>query len=94
MKLIIGLFFAVLGWLGAFALPVQAQTKVKMTIPVVAHSMTPVYVAQSKGFFSAEKLDLDITSTGGGGPDSAAFCDKESAGIFSRRYKWVKPNWR
>jgi len=72
MKLIIGLFFAVLGWLGAFALPVQAQTKVKMTIPVVAHSMTPVYVAQSKGFFSAEKLDLDITSTGGGGPDIRA----------------------
>lgn len=34
--------------------------------------MTPVYVAQSKGFFSAEKLDLDITSTGGGGPDIRA----------------------
>ena len=72
MKLIIGLFFALLGWLGASALPVQGQTKVKMTIPVVAHSMTPVYVAQSKGFFSAEKLDLDITSTGGGGPDIRA----------------------
>jgi len=72
MKIIIGMFFAVLGWLGAFALPVQAQRKVKMTIPVVAHSMTPVYVAQSKGFFSSEKLDLDITSTGGGGPDIRA----------------------
>ena len=23
-----------------------------MTIPVVAHSMTPVYIAQSKGFFA------------------------------------------
>ena len=43
-----------------------------MTIPVVAHSMTPVYVAQSKGFFADEKLDLDITSTGGGGPDIRA----------------------
>ena len=43
-----------------------------MTIPVVAHSMTPVYVAQSKGFFTDEKLDLDITSTGGGGPDIRA----------------------
>ena len=72
MKNIIGMFFAVLGWLGAFALPVQAQRKVKMTIPVVAHSMTPVYIAQSKGFFSSEKLDLDITSTGGGGPDIRA----------------------
>ncbi len=60
-----------LGW---FARPgaAQAPRKVKMTIPVVAHSMTPVYVAQSKGFFAEEKLDLDITSTGGGGPDIRA----------------------
>ena len=43
-----------------------------MTIPVVAHSMTPVYIAQSRGFFADEKLDLDITSTGGGGPDIRA----------------------
>jgi len=50
----------------------QAPRKVKMTIPVVAHSMTPVYIAQSKGFFADEKLDLDITSTGGGGPDIRA----------------------
>ena len=46
--------------------------KVKMTIPVVAHSMTPVYVAQTRGFFADEKLDLNITSTGGGGPDIRA----------------------
>ncbi len=60
-----------LGW---FARPgdAQAPRKVKMTIPVVAHSMTPVYVAQSKGFFAEEKLELDITSTGGGGPDIRA----------------------
>ena len=50
----------------------QAPRKVKMTIPVVAHSMTPVYVAQSRGFFTDEKLDMDITSTGGGGPDIRA----------------------
>ena len=43
-----------------------------MTIPVVAHSMTPVYVAQTHGFFSDEKLEIDITSTGGGGPDIRA----------------------
>jgi NitT/TauT family transport system substrate-binding protein len=43
-----------------------------MTIPVVAHSMTPVYIAQSKGFFAEEKLEPDITSTGGGGPDIRA----------------------
>lgn len=37
----------------------QAPRKVKMTIPVVAHTMTPVYIAQSKGFFAEEKLELD-----------------------------------
>src|SRR5690349_10786024 len=60
--------------LGGFSLPANAQAprKVKMTIPVVAHSMTPVYVAQSKGFFADEKLDVDVTSTGGGGPDIRA----------------------
>ena len=64
---------AALGYLGT-SLSVKAQTprKVKMTIPVVAHSMTPVYIAQSKGFFAEEKLEPDITSTGGGGPDIRA----------------------
>jgi NitT/TauT family transport system substrate-binding protein len=50
----------------------QSTRKVKMTIPVVAHSMTPIYIAQSKGFFADEKLEVDITSTGGGGPDIRA----------------------
>ena len=59
------------GWLACPA-AAQAPRKVKMTIPVVAHSMTPVYIAQSKGFFADEKLELDITSTGGGGPDIRA----------------------
>ena len=62
-----------LGWLGIrFSANAQTPTKVKMTIPVVAHSMTPVYIAQSKGFFAEEKLEPDITSTGGGGPDIRA----------------------
>ena len=60
-----------LGWFSALTMA-QAPRKVKMTIPVVAHSMTPVYIAQSKNFFADEKLDLDITSTGGGGPDIRA----------------------
>jgi NitT/TauT family transport system substrate-binding protein len=69
-----GLFFVAVVFLGGSALPANAQTprKVKMTIPVVAHSMTPVYLAQSKGFFAEEKLEPDITSTGGGGPDIRA----------------------
>ena len=69
-----GLFFVAVVFLGGSALPANAQAprKVKMTIPVVAHSMTPVYLAQSKGFFAEEKLEPDITSTGGGGPDIRA----------------------
>jgi NitT/TauT family transport system substrate-binding protein len=74
MKSLTAIFFAALWCFGWSTLPVGAQAprKVKMTIPVVAHSMTPVYIAQSKGFFADEKLDLDITSTGGGGPDIRA----------------------
>jgi len=74
MKRLPAIFLTAFFCLGGFSLlaHAQAQRKVKMTIPVVAHSMTPVYVAQSKGFFSDEKLDLDITSTGGGGPDIRA----------------------
>src|SRR5499425_2324655 len=74
MKRLPAFFLTAFFCLGGFSLlaHAQAQRKVKMTIPVVAHSMSPVYVAQSKGFFSDEKLDLDITSTGGGGPDIRA----------------------
>jgi NitT/TauT family transport system substrate-binding protein len=50
----------------------QAPKKVKITIPVIAHSMTPVFLAQNKGFFSDEKLEVDVTSTNGGGPDIRA----------------------
>lgn len=50
----------------------QVPKKVKMTIPVVAHSMTPIFLAQNKGFFSDEKLEVDVTSTNGGGPDIRA----------------------
>ena len=60
--------------LGALLAEAQAQAmrKVKMTVPVVGHSMTPVYVAQSRGFFVDEKLDVEVTSTGGSGPDIRA----------------------
>jgi NitT/TauT family transport system substrate-binding protein len=52
--------------------PAQAPRKVRLTIPVVALSMTPVYLAQVKGFFADEGLQVDVTSTGGGGPDIRA----------------------
>jgi ABC-type nitrate/sulfonate/bicarbonate transport system substrate-binding protein len=69
MKKLMRIFLSALTFLGWFSASARAQAprKVKMTIPVVAHSMTPVYVAQSKGFFAEEKLEVDITSTGGGG---------------------------
>ena len=70
VRIVLGGVFC-LGWFSIKA-EAQAPRKVKMTIPVVAHSMTPVYIAQSKGFFAEEKLELDITSTGGGGPDIRA----------------------
>jgi NitT/TauT family transport system substrate-binding protein len=74
MKRLVTLFISGILSLGALSSAVEAQAprKVKITTPVVAHSMTPVYVAQSKGFFAGEKLEVDITSTGGGGPDIRA----------------------
>src|SRR5262245_31829958 len=69
-RIFLGALFC-FGW-SALSAHDQAPRKVKMTIPVVAHSMTPVYVAQSRGFFTDEKLEMDITSTGGGGPDIRA----------------------
>ena len=54
MKRFAVIFLAVFGFVPWLSLPASAQAprKVKMTIPVVAHSMTPVYVAQTRGFFS------------------------------------------
>jgi NitT/TauT family transport system substrate-binding protein len=74
MKRYMTIFLAAVFLLGWFSHLTEAQAprKVKMTIPVVAHSMTPVYIAQSKNFFADEKLEIDITSTGGGGPDIRA----------------------
>src|SRR5919197_3408195 len=74
MKRLIPLVFATVVCVGGFSQPVDAQAprKVKMTIPVIAHSMTPVFLAQNKGFFTEEKLEVDITSTSGGGPDIRA----------------------
>jgi ABC-type nitrate/sulfonate/bicarbonate transport system substrate-binding protein len=50
----------------------QALKKVKMTIPVIAHSMLPVFLAQNKNYFGDEKLEVEVNSTNGGGPDIRA----------------------
>ena len=66
---VLGAFFLVAFACGAEA---QAPRKVRLTIPVVALSMTPVYLAQAKGFFAEEGLEVAITQTSGGGPDIRA----------------------
>jgi ABC-type nitrate/sulfonate/bicarbonate transport system substrate-binding protein len=50
----------------------QAVKKVKLTIPVIAHSMLPVFLAQNRNYFADEKLDVEVNSTNGGGPDIRA----------------------
>jgi NitT/TauT family transport system substrate-binding protein len=74
MQRLMTIFLAMFFYLGGFSQSADAQAlrKVKMTIPVIAHSMTPVFVAQNKGFLAEEKLELDVTSTNGGGPDIRA----------------------
>ncbi len=73
-KMILLVVPALCFWL-ALAFPAaeaQSPRKVKLTMPVVAHSMTPVYLAQAKGYFAEEGLDVEVTTTGGGGPDIRA----------------------
>jgi NitT/TauT family transport system substrate-binding protein len=50
----------------------QAPKKVKLTMPVVALSMTPVYLAKANGYFAEEELDVEMIITSGGGPDIKA----------------------
>src|SRR5215471_20557693 len=50
----------------------QAPRKVKMTLPVVALTTAPVYLAEAKGYFAQEGLNVELTVTGGGGPDIKA----------------------
>jgi NitT/TauT family transport system substrate-binding protein len=56
----------------AAAAHAQAPRKVKMTLPVVALTTAPVYLAEAKGYFAQEGLSVDLTVTGGGGPDIKA----------------------
>ena len=50
----------------------QSLKKIKMTIPVIAHSMLPVFLAQNRNYFADEKLEIEVNSTNGGGPDIRA----------------------
>jgi NitT/TauT family transport system substrate-binding protein len=74
MKRLIAMVFVTLIGLCGETQQASGQTpkKVKMTIPVIAHSMLPVFLAQNRGYFADEKIELDVTSTNGGGPDIRA----------------------
>jgi NitT/TauT family transport system substrate-binding protein len=74
MQRFICIIYGLVSMLMVFPGDLRAQTprKVKLTIPVIALSMTPVYLAQAKNSFTEEGLDVDVTSTGGGGPDIRA----------------------
>ncbi len=61
----------------------QGLKKVKLTMPVVALSMSPVYLAQARGYFVDEGLDVETTSTGGGGPDIRALIAGEADFTFT-----------
>src|SRR5512139_616046 len=72
-RLLMRAFALFLGLVGVHGMAeAQAVKKIKMTIPVIAHSMLPVFLAQNRNFFADEKLEVEITSTNGGGPDIRA----------------------
>lgn len=75
----------VLVFLSSASSPVRAETlqKVKLTMPVVALSMTPVYLAKAQGYFAEEGLDVEMISTGGGGPDIKALIAGEADFTFT-----------
>ena len=62
---------AVAVWAAAPAYP-QGPKKVKLTMPVVALSMIPVYLAQANGYFREDGLDVEMITTNGAGPDIKA----------------------
>jgi ABC-type nitrate/sulfonate/bicarbonate transport system substrate-binding protein len=43
-----------------------------VSLPVVALTTAPVYLAEAKGYFAQEGLSVELTVTSGGGPDIKA----------------------
>src|SRR4051794_29530451 len=54
------------------AKPAGPLRKVKMSQATVSLPYAPFYIAQAKGFFAGQGLDVELISTGGGGPDLQA----------------------
>ncbi len=57
---------------GAQAAAAAERQKVKVTQAAVNFLFLPTYVAQGKGFFTEEGLEVEQIATGGGGPQIAA----------------------
>jgi NitT/TauT family transport system substrate-binding protein len=61
-----------------------AQTKkIKLTMPTIALSMSPVYIANNKGYFAEEGLEVEQIATRGGGPDIQALIAGEADFTFT-----------
>lgn len=69
--LVLPIVLIALAWPGAPA-SAQAPRKVKLTMPVVSLSMMTIYLAKARGYLAEEGLDVEMTATGGGGPDIRA----------------------
>ena len=83
MSRLIALVLAVSFFSMSSSVNAQGLKKVKLTMPVVALSMTPIYLAQARGYFTDEGLDVEATSTGGGGPDIRALIAGEADFTFT-----------
>ncbi|TMJ11569.1 MAG: ABC transporter substrate-binding protein [Bacillati bacterium ANGP1] len=68
---LVAVLCAVTVWAAAPAYP-QGPKKIKLTMPVVALSMIPVYLAQANGYFAEDGLDVEMITTNGAGPDIKA----------------------
>lgn len=84
-RLIAVILPAILTWLALSSDPVHAQApkKVKLTMPTVALSMSPVYLAKARGYFAEEGLDVEMIATAGGGPDIKALIAGEADFTFT-----------
>jgi ABC-type nitrate/sulfonate/bicarbonate transport system substrate-binding protein len=52
---------------GAFAIPVRAAEKIKITVPVPSTTFASLYHARAAGYFNEEGLDVDIVIVPGTG---------------------------
>lgn len=50
----------------------QGVAKIKITMPVTALSMLPVYLAKTNGYFAAGGIEVEMIVTSGAGPDVKA----------------------